>query len=57
LIPPLSIVDESEDGKLYKIEVISPKGPVYVTMKTTLFTPLQNGGLTIMKADAVSVLE
>jgi hypothetical protein len=57
LLPPLTIVDESEDGRLYKVEVTSPKGPVYITVKTSSFTPLQNGNLTVMKADVVDLLE
>jgi hypothetical protein len=57
LLPPLTIVDESEDGKLYKLEVTSPRGPVFITVKTDLFTPLQNGNLTVMKADTVDILE
>jgi hypothetical protein len=56
-LPPLTIVDESEDGRLYKVEVISPKGPVYITVKTSAFTPLQNGNLTVLRADAYDVLE
>jgi hypothetical protein len=56
VLPPLTIVDESEDGRLYKVEITSPRGPVYATIKTTLFTPLQNGGLTVQKADAVDIL-
>jgi hypothetical protein len=57
LLPPLTIVDESEDGKFYKIEVTSPKGPVFVTVKSDSFTPLQNGQLTVQKADAIDILE
>jgi hypothetical protein len=56
-LPPLTIVDESEDGKHYKVEVISPRGPVFITVKTDVFTPLQNGNLTILRADVVDVLE
>jgi hypothetical protein len=57
LIPALKIVAESEDRKLYKIEVISPRGILTVPMKVDLFTPLQDGNLTIMRADAVTILE
>jgi hypothetical protein len=53
----LTIVDESEDGRLYKVEVISPRGPVFITVKASSFTPLQNGNLTVMKADTIDVLE
>jgi hypothetical protein len=39
------------------VEVISPRGPVYITVKTSAFTPLQNGNLTVLKADVIDVLE
>jgi hypothetical protein len=57
LIPALKIVAESEDRKLYKIKVASPRGLLTVPMKVELFTPLQDGNLTVMRADAVKILE
>jgi hypothetical protein len=57
LVPPLKIVAESEDQRSYKIELMTPFGVTQVMMRSSLFTPLQNGNLTIMKADVVNVLE
>jgi hypothetical protein len=57
LLPALTIVAESEDGKLYKVQAASPRGIVTVPMKVDLFTPLQDGNLTVLRADAVTVLE
>jgi hypothetical protein len=57
LLPPLKIVEESEDQRSYKIELSTPFGVTHVMMRSSLFTPLQNGGLTVLKADVVDVLE
>jgi hypothetical protein len=56
-MPPLKIVAESEDRKLYKVEVASPRGLLTIPMKVDLFTPLQNGNLTVLRADAIEILE
>jgi hypothetical protein len=57
LLPPLKIVDESEDGKLYNIEINTPKGKATVPMKTAWFTPQSDGNLTVLRADVADVLE
>ncbi len=57
LLPPLKIVEESEDGRMYKIEVQTPRGVAQIPMRISLFTPLQNGNLTVQKADLVDILE
>jgi hypothetical protein len=57
LLPPLTIVAESEDRKMYKIEIMTPRGLAHILMRTTLFTPLQNGNLTVLRADAIEILE
>lgn len=56
-MPQLKIVAESEDRKLYKIEVASPRGVLTIPMRVDLFTPLQNGNLTVLRADAITILE
>lgn len=57
LLPALTITAESEDRKLYKIEVASPRGLLSIPMKQSLFTPLHNGNLTVLRADAIKILE
>jgi hypothetical protein len=57
LLPPLKIVGESEDGRSYKIEVATPFGIANIPMRISLFTPLQNGNLTVLKADTADILE
>jgi hypothetical protein len=57
LMPPLKIVAESEDRKLYKMEVASPRGLLTIPKKVDLFTPLQNGNLTVLRTDAIEILE
>lgn len=57
VLPPLKIVGESEDRKTFKIEVNSPRGPATIPMKVSLFTPKQDGNYTVMKADAVEILQ
>jgi hypothetical protein len=57
LLPPLTIVAESEDRKHYKIEIQTPRGVTHIPMRTSLFTPLQNGNLTVLRADIVEILE
>lgn len=48
---------ESEDRKLYRVEVASPRGLLSVPMRVSLFPPLQNGNLTVLRADVVEILE
>jgi hypothetical protein len=57
LLPALTIVAESEDRKLYKIQVASPRGLLTIPMKTDLFTPTQDGNLTVLRVDAIEILE
>jgi hypothetical protein len=57
LLPPLTIVDKSEDGKLYNIENFTPKGKATIPMKTAWFTPQSDGNLIVFKADVVDILE
>jgi hypothetical protein len=57
VLPPLKIVAESEDQRTYKVEVQTPFGKAQIPMRTALFTPLQNGNLTVQKADVVDILE
>jgi hypothetical protein len=57
LLPPLTIVDESRDGKLYKIAVDTPFGRAEIPMRTALFTPQSDGNLTVLKADIVDILQ
>jgi hypothetical protein len=57
LLPPLQIVAESDDRRMYKVRVVTPFGPAEIPMRISLFTPLQNGNLTVQKADAVDILE
>ncbi len=57
VLPPMKIVGESEDRKSFKIEVASPRGTATIPMKVSLFTPQQDGSYTVLKADAVEVLQ
>ncbi len=57
LLPPLTIVDESNDGKLYNVEIHTPKGKALIPMRTVWFTPQSDGNPTVLKADAINVLE
>jgi hypothetical protein len=57
LLPPLSIVAESNDGKMYKIAVDTPRGNTEILVRTSVFTPQSDGNLTVLKADVVDILE
>jgi hypothetical protein len=57
LLPELKIVEESEDGRTFKIEVASPRGVVRIPMRVSLFTPKQDGNYVVLKADAAEVLQ
>jgi hypothetical protein len=57
LLPPLKIVDESEDRKTFKVEVVTPRGVVHIPMRVSLFTPKQDGSYIVLKADAIEVLQ
>lgn len=53
----MKIVAESDDGRMYKMEIVTPRGVAHIPMKMSSFTPLQNGNLTVLKADVVDILE
>jgi hypothetical protein len=57
MLPPLTIIDESEDGRTFKVEVVSPRGRLNIPMRVSLFTPKSDGSYVILKADAIEVLQ
>jgi hypothetical protein len=57
LLPPLRIVSLSLDRKTYKVVAEHQSGEVTILVKDSLFTPKQDGSVTILKADVVDILE